>query len=165
MTPKVLWEVVREVASRAGIEKLAPHDLRRTCAWVCHLAGGELDQIQFLLGHVSIQTLSATSGASRSSAMRSMTVWASSPKRTDRRNSGAAGLPAPWRLIVNHHPTNGEWAPLSRGGRRLILTRAGPPIHVSVLVDAPARIPAVRFYCCPSPFVNSLRSMAFASAR
>jgi len=23
---------------------------------LCHLAGGELDQIQFLLGHVSIQT-------------------------------------------------------------------------------------------------------------
>ena len=56
MTPKVLWEVVREGASRAGIEKLAPHDLRRTCARLCHLAGGELDQIQFLLGHVSIQT-------------------------------------------------------------------------------------------------------------
>ncbi len=55
MTPKVLWEVVREGASRAGIEKLAPHDLRRTCARLCHLAGGELDQIQFLLGHVSIQ--------------------------------------------------------------------------------------------------------------
>jgi integrase len=56
MTPKVLWEVVREGASHAGIEKLAPHDLRRTCARLCHLAGGELDQIQFLLGHVSIQT-------------------------------------------------------------------------------------------------------------
>jgi integrase len=56
MTPKVLWEVVREAAARAGIEKLAPHDLRRTCARLCHLAGGELDQIQFLLGHVSIQT-------------------------------------------------------------------------------------------------------------
>lgn len=52
----MLWEVVREAASRAGIEKLAPHDLRRTCARLCHLAGGELDQIQFLLGHVSIQT-------------------------------------------------------------------------------------------------------------
>ena len=39
-----------------GITKLAPHDLRRTCARLCHLAGGELDQIQFLLGHVSIQT-------------------------------------------------------------------------------------------------------------
>jgi integrase len=35
---------------------LAPHDLRRTCTRLCHLAGGELDQIQFLLGHVSIQT-------------------------------------------------------------------------------------------------------------
>ena len=56
MTPKVLWEIVRKAASRAGIEKLAPHDLRRTCARLCRLAGGELDQIQFLLGHVSIQT-------------------------------------------------------------------------------------------------------------
>jgi integrase len=56
MTPKVLWEVVRAAAHRAGIEKLAPHDLRRTCARLCHLAGGELDQIQFLLGHASIQT-------------------------------------------------------------------------------------------------------------
>ncbi len=56
MTPKVLWEILREAASRAGIERLAPHDLRRTCARLCHLAGGDLDQIQFLLGHVSIQT-------------------------------------------------------------------------------------------------------------
>jgi len=56
MTPKVLWEVVKAAAGRAGIDKLAPHDLRRTCARLCHLAGGELDQIQFLLGHVSIQT-------------------------------------------------------------------------------------------------------------
>ena len=56
MTPKVLWAVVRAAAARAEIEKLAPHDLRRTCARLCHLAGGELDQIQFLLGHVSIQT-------------------------------------------------------------------------------------------------------------
>jgi hypothetical protein len=29
MTPKVLWEVVKEAATRAGIEKLAPHDLQR----------------------------------------------------------------------------------------------------------------------------------------
>jgi integrase len=56
MSPKVLWDVVRAAAARAGIEKLALHDLRRTCARLCHLAGGELDQIQFLLGHVSIQT-------------------------------------------------------------------------------------------------------------
>ncbi len=56
MSSKVLWDVVRAAAARAGIDKLAPHDLRRTCARLCHLAGGELDQIQFLLGHVSIQT-------------------------------------------------------------------------------------------------------------
>ena len=56
MSPKVLWDIVRTAAARAGIDKLAPHDLRRTCARLCHLAGGELDQIQFLLGHVSIQT-------------------------------------------------------------------------------------------------------------
>ncbi len=49
--PKLLWDVVRAAAARAGIERLAPHDLRRTCARLCHLAGGELDQIQFLLGH------------------------------------------------------------------------------------------------------------------
>jgi len=28
----------------------------RTCARLCHASGGELDQIQFLLGHVSVQT-------------------------------------------------------------------------------------------------------------
>ncbi|MEO5740394.1 MAG: tyrosine-type recombinase/integrase [Vicinamibacterales bacterium] len=56
MTPKVIWDVVRDAAHCAGIDKLAPHDLRRTCARLCYLAGGELDQIQFLLGHVSIQT-------------------------------------------------------------------------------------------------------------
>jgi Phage integrase family len=56
MTPKVIWEIVKRAAKAANIEKLAPHDLRRTCARLCHLAGGELDQIQFLLGHVSIQT-------------------------------------------------------------------------------------------------------------
>ena len=40
----------------ADIETLAPHDLRRTCARLCHVAGGELEQIQFLLGHVSVET-------------------------------------------------------------------------------------------------------------
>ncbi|HTT21593.1 MAG TPA: tyrosine-type recombinase/integrase [Candidatus Sulfotelmatobacter sp.] len=56
LTEKAVWHVVREYAAKAGIEKLAPHDLRRTCARLCHAAGGELEQIQFLLGHVSIQT-------------------------------------------------------------------------------------------------------------
>jgi site-specific recombinase XerD len=29
---------------------------RRTCARLCHQAGGELEQIQFLLGHASVET-------------------------------------------------------------------------------------------------------------
>jgi len=56
LTEKAVWHVVREYAAKAGIDKLAPHDLRRTCARLCHTAGGELEQIQFLLGHISIQT-------------------------------------------------------------------------------------------------------------
>jgi len=56
VTEKVVWHVVKEYAARLGVSKLAPHDLRRSCARLCHNAGGELEQIQFLLGHVSVQT-------------------------------------------------------------------------------------------------------------
>ena len=55
-TPKVIWAIVKANAQCCGLPSVAPHDLRRTCARLCHQAGGELDQIQFLLGHVSIQT-------------------------------------------------------------------------------------------------------------
>ena len=55
ITEKVVWHVVKEYAGRLGISKLAPHDLRRSCARLCHDSGGELEQIQFLLGHVSVQ--------------------------------------------------------------------------------------------------------------
>jgi site-specific recombinase XerD len=56
ITEKVVWHVVKEYAKRLGVAKLAPHDLRRSCARLCHDSGGELEQIQFLLGHVSVQT-------------------------------------------------------------------------------------------------------------
>ena len=49
-------QVVKLYAARSGFTSLAPHDLRRSCAKLCHSAGGELEQIQFLLGHVSVQT-------------------------------------------------------------------------------------------------------------
>ncbi|MDQ2844513.1 MAG: tyrosine-type recombinase/integrase [Acidobacteriota bacterium] len=55
-SPKVIWGVVRQASAACGLANIAPHDLRRTCARLCHLAGGELEQIQFLLGHVSVQT-------------------------------------------------------------------------------------------------------------
>jgi len=56
MSEKAVWHIVKESARNIGVSKLAPHDLRRTCAQLCHTSGGELEQIQFLLGHVSIQT-------------------------------------------------------------------------------------------------------------
>jgi len=49
MTEKVVWHIVRQYAASAGMAPLAPHDLRRGCARLCQAAGGELDQIQFLL--------------------------------------------------------------------------------------------------------------------
>jgi site-specific recombinase XerD len=56
LTVKAVWHIVKQSARKAGIGNIAPHDLRRTCARLCQTAGGELEQIQFLLGHVSIQT-------------------------------------------------------------------------------------------------------------
>jgi len=55
-SPKVIWSVVRQAATKCAMPGIAPHDLRRTCARLCHEAGGELEQIQFLLGHISVQT-------------------------------------------------------------------------------------------------------------
>jgi site-specific recombinase XerD len=46
----------QRAAANCGLSGLAPHDLQRTSARLCHQSGGELEQIQFLLGHVSIET-------------------------------------------------------------------------------------------------------------
>lgn len=56
LSQNVVWYVVKRCCERAGLEHIAPHDLRRTCAKLCHVSGGELEQIQFLLGHASVQT-------------------------------------------------------------------------------------------------------------
>ena len=53
---KVVWQMLREYAAKVDMPRLAPHDLRRTCAKLCRTAGGELEQIQMLLGHASVQT-------------------------------------------------------------------------------------------------------------
>jgi len=53
---KIVWQLLKLYAAEMGIPGLAPHDLRRTCAKLCRAAGGELEQIQMLLGHASVQT-------------------------------------------------------------------------------------------------------------
>ena len=56
ITESVVWYAVRDCARRLQLDHIAPHDLRRTCAKLCHASGGELEQIQFLLGHASVLT-------------------------------------------------------------------------------------------------------------
>lgn len=53
-SPHAIWSVVKRACCGSDISGVAPRDLRRTCARLCHEAGGELEQIQFLLGHVSV---------------------------------------------------------------------------------------------------------------
>ncbi len=51
-----VWSIVEQSAKEISIEHFGAHDLRRTCAKLCRKAGGYLVQINFLLGHSSIQT-------------------------------------------------------------------------------------------------------------
>ena len=51
-----VWAVAREYGAQIGQPTLSPRDLRGTCARLCRLSGGALEQIQLLLGHASIQT-------------------------------------------------------------------------------------------------------------
>jgi site-specific recombinase XerD len=56
LSEKVVWQMLRPYAAAAGVPGIAPHDCRRTAAKLCRAAGGELEQIQLLLGHASDQT-------------------------------------------------------------------------------------------------------------
>lgn len=67
LSVKAVWHIVKDSAKGVGLPNIAPHDLRRSCARLCQSAGGELEQIQFLLGHVSIQTTERYAVTSHSS--------------------------------------------------------------------------------------------------
>jgi site-specific recombinase XerD len=56
ISEKVAWQMLKSYAASVGLMGIAPHDLRRTTAKLCRAAGGELEQIQLLLGHASVQT-------------------------------------------------------------------------------------------------------------
>lgn len=56
MSEKVVRQLLVPYAKATGVPGIAPHDARRTCAKLCRAAGGELEQIQLLLGHASVQT-------------------------------------------------------------------------------------------------------------
>jgi hypothetical protein len=62
ISQNVVWYVVKGCCEKAGLQHIAPHDLRRTCAKLCYTSGGEIEQIQFLLGHASVQTTERSLG-------------------------------------------------------------------------------------------------------
>ena len=51
-----VWNTVVTTATAAGIDHLGPHDLRRSCAKFCRKAGGDIEQVQELLGHENLGT-------------------------------------------------------------------------------------------------------------
>jgi integrase len=51
-----IWNIVHKAAAKVGIPNFGPHDLRRTCARLCRENGGDLEQIQAMLGHASLVT-------------------------------------------------------------------------------------------------------------
>ena len=59
------WYVVRNCAQRIQLDHLAPHDPRRTCAKLCHVNGGELEQISSSSAAHQFRLPSVTWGASR----------------------------------------------------------------------------------------------------
>ena len=67
MTPKVLWEVVKKAATRAGIEKLAPHDLRRHALAYAISPAENSTKFSFCWGTFRFKRPNDTSGVSRGS--------------------------------------------------------------------------------------------------
>lgn len=55
LSGQAVWGLAAQYGRTVGVQ-IGAHDLRRTCARLCRKHGGELEQIQMLLGHASIET-------------------------------------------------------------------------------------------------------------
>jgi site-specific recombinase XerD len=62
LSERMIWHIVLKYARETGLVDKLANDLRRTCAKLCRASGWDLEQIQFLLGHASIQTTGTLSG-------------------------------------------------------------------------------------------------------
>ena len=65
MSSQTIFAIARRYGAMIGLPKLAPHDLRRTFARLVRKGGADLDQIQFSLGHASVQTTEKYIGANQ----------------------------------------------------------------------------------------------------
>lgn len=50
VTERLVWHVVKQYAAELGFRAVAPHDLRRSCAKLCHAARFDLGQTEHELG-------------------------------------------------------------------------------------------------------------------
>ena len=55
MTVKAVWHIVKESARNSWSGEVGTARYATDLCSACHVSGGELEQIQFLLGHVSVQ--------------------------------------------------------------------------------------------------------------
>ena len=110
MTAKVIWEVVKSAAARAGIEKLAPHDLRARAPGYAIWPAASWSRFSSCSGMCPSKRRSGISGANRGCIVPSMTRWASS-RNASSDSPDANGRPArnvrPWRLHNTHSILHG----------------------------------------------------------
>jgi integrase len=70
ISQNVVWYVVRTCCERVGLEHIAPHDLRRTCAKLCHDGGGDWSRFSSCWGMRRCRRPSGILAASRISEAR-----------------------------------------------------------------------------------------------
>lgn len=107
ISENVVWYVVRKCCQRAGLEHIAPHDLRRTCAKLCHSNGGELEQIQFLLGHASVLTTECYLGCKQNLGHRVNDLFDLGPDASANENGVQADQTQPSLRLKTTQPKMG----------------------------------------------------------
>ncbi len=58
MTDQAVYMIIKRLASKAGVERFSPHDLRRTFVGDLLDAGADITTVQALAGHASVNTTS-----------------------------------------------------------------------------------------------------------
>jgi hypothetical protein len=70
LSQNVVWYVVRTCCERTGLEHIAPHDLRRTCAKLCTIASVSLSRFSSCSGMHQCRPRNAISAANRISGIQ-----------------------------------------------------------------------------------------------
>src|ERR1700754_765811 len=144
MSARVLWDVVRAAARRAGIEKLAAHGLRRTCARLRHLAGGEREEAHSALGGypllIGASPQPEARSASRNRCLRSSQLRICPHEHPEGSKFGSKGTP-----FTRFAPRTGRFRLASSGQFDSGVVGAGTLIGTWIVFA-----PSVRSWTCLS---------------